>query len=144
MAANINPIFVLTPNVGTATVTTANTTRNLSTTTDAALLFTAGSDGSRVDTITFVHVSDSQTQASIAAVGRIWITTDALGANPKLLSEIALPAATPSASAAGQSQTITFANGLFLANGQFLWCAISATQTGTGAAYNVIARGGNY
>lgn len=144
MAANINPIFVLTPNVGTATVTTANTTRNLSTTTDAALLFTAGSDGSRVDTITFVHVSDSQTQASVAAVGRVWITSTSGGGTPRLLAEVALPVATPSPTAIGGSQTITFANGLFLANGQFLWCAISATQTGTGSAYNVIARGGDY
>jgi sugar lactone lactonase YvrE len=142
MAANINPIFVLTPNVGTATVTTANTTRDLSSTTNAALLFTAGTDGSRVDTITFVHSSASQTQASVAAVGRIWITTSAAGANPRLLSEVALPVATPSATAAGQSQTITFANGLFLASGQFLWCAISATQTS--GQYDVIARGGNY
>jgi len=144
MAANINPIFVLTSNVGTATVTTANTTRDLSDTTNASLLFTAGTDGSRIDTITFTHVATSHTQASVAAVGRIWITTSAAGANPRLLSEIALPVATPSPSAIGGSQTITFANGLFLASGQFLWCAISATQTGTGAAYNVIARGGNY
>jgi sugar lactone lactonase YvrE len=142
MPANVNPIFVLTPNVGTAVVTTANTTRDLSDTTNASLLFTAGTDGSRIDTITFTHVATAQTQASVAAVGRIWITTSAAGANPRLLSEIALPVATPSSTAIGGSQTITFANGLFLANGQFLWCAISATQTS--AAYNVIARGGNY
>ena len=142
MPANINPIFVLTPNIGTTTVTTANTTRDLSSTTNAALLFTAGADGSRVDTITFTHSSTSQTQASIATVGRIWITTSALGANPRLLSEIALPVTTPSATAIGGSQTITFANGLFLASGQFLWCAISATQTS--GQYDVIARGGNY
>lgn len=142
MPANVNPIFVLTPNVGRAQVTTANTTRDLSTTTNGALLFTAGSDGSRVDTITFTHVAASQTQASIAAVGRIWITTDNLGANPRLLSEVALPVATPSPSAIGGSQTITFANGLFLPSGLFLWCAISATQTS--GAYDVVCRGGNY
>jgi hypothetical protein len=142
MPANINPIFVLTPDIGTAVVTTANTTRDLSSTADAALLFTAGSNGSRVDTITFTHAAASQTQASIAAVGRVWITTSNAGANPRLISEISLPAITPNATTIGQQQTITFANGLFLASGQFLWCAISATQTS--GAYNVVARGGDY
>lgn len=142
MPANTNPIFVLTPNIGTAVVTTANTTRDLSSTTDAALLFTAGANGSRVDSITFTHSASSQTQASINTAGRVWITTSALGANPILISEITLPAITPSATAAGQQQTITFANGLFLASGQYLWCAIGATQTS--GKYDVVARGGDF
>jgi sugar lactone lactonase YvrE len=106
------------------------------------LLFTAGANGSRVDTITFTHAAASQTQASIAAVGRIWITATSGGGTPRLLAEVALPVVTPSAAAVGQTQTITFANGLFMASGQYLWCAISATQTS--GAYNVVARGGDY
>ncbi len=149
MSANTTPIFTVTPNKGLATdgnpgtrLTTANTTRDLSSLTNADLLFTAGTFGSRIDTITFTHEAASQTQASIAAVGRIFLTTTALGANPKLLIEIALPAITPSGAAIGQAQVITFTPALVLASGQFLWVSISATQTSGG--YDCVASGGNY
>jgi len=142
MAANTSPIFVLTPDNGKAQVTTANTTRDLSSTTNAALLFTAGTFGSRIDSISFTHEAASQTQASIAGVGRVWLCTSSGGANPRLLAEVALPAISASATVVGQQQIITFANGLILASGEFLWCAISVTQTSGG--YDVIARGGDF
>jgi len=55
MAANINPIFTLTPNNGRVRLTTANTTRDLSATASAGLLLSAGVDGTRIDTIEFNH-----------------------------------------------------------------------------------------
>lgn len=142
MAANTTPIFTLTPNNGRARLTTANTTRDLSTLTNASLLFTAGADGSRIDTIEFNHNATVQTQASIAAVGRIFITSDALGANPYLKREIALTAVTPSATAIGATFLMTFSPALTLQAGEFLWCSISATQTS--GAYNVICSGGDF
>lgn len=149
MAANTQPIFLLTPNFGTASdgnpgtrLSTANTTRDLSTTVSADLLFTAGADGSRIDAIDFTHAAASQTQASIAAVGRIFLTTSAGGANPKLIKEIALTAVTPSAIAIGAVFTITFSPALTLKSGQFLWASISTTQTS--GYYDVVCKGGNY
>jgi hypothetical protein len=146
MAANINPIFVLSANKGDGTtgirLTTANATRDLSTTTNGALLFTAGADGSRIESIDFVHSSSSQTQASVAAVGRIFLCSSAGGANARLIKEIALPAVTPSSIAVGATYTITFTTPLFLASGQYLWATISATQTAGG--YDVSVYGGNY
>ncbi len=142
MAANTSPIFTLTPNNGRVRVTTANTTRDLSSTTNAGLLFSAGTNGSRIDTIEFNHSASAQTQASVAAVGRVWITTDNIGSNPKLKREIALTLVTPSATAIGATFTMTFSPALTLASGEFLWAAISATQTSGG--YDVICSGGDF
>lgn len=142
MAANTSPIFTLTPNNGRVRVTTANTTRDLSSTTNAGLLFSAGTNGSRIDTIEFNHSASAQTQASVAAVGRVWITTDNIGSNPKLKREIALTLVTPSATAIGATFTMTFSPALTLASGEFLWAAISATQTSGG--YDVIVSGGDF
>ena len=142
MPANTQPIFTLTPNNGRVKLTTANTTRDLSVTTNAALLLTAGTNGTRVDTIEFTHSAAVQTQASIAAVGRIFICTDALGANPRLKREIALTAVTPSASAIGATFTMTFSPALVLAPGEFLWASISATQTSGG--YDIICSAADF
>ena len=142
MPANTTPIFTLTPNNGRVKLTTANTTRDLSSTTNAGLLLTAGANGTRVDTVEFIHAAASQTQASIAAVGRVWICTDAAGANPRLKREIALTAVTPSAAAIGAAFTMTFSPALTLKAGEFLWAAISATQTSGG--YDIIASGGDF
>lgn len=145
MPANTTPIFLATANKGITTglrLTTANTTRDLSTLTNADLLFTAGANGSRIEAIDFTHVAASQTQTSIAAVGRIFLCSDAAGSNPRLIAEVALPAIAPSATAVGQQQRITFTTPLFLASGQHLWASISATQTS--GAYDVTVYGGDY
>lgn len=145
MPANTNPIFLLTADKGINTglrLTTANTTRDLSTTTNGGLLFTAGANGSRIDAIDFVHSSTSQTQASIAAVGRIFLCDSAIGGNPRLIKEIALAAVTPSAIAVGATYTITFTTPLFIPSGQHLWATISVTQTS--GAYDINCYGGDY
>jgi hypothetical protein len=145
MAANTTPIFTLTSNKGINTglrLTTANATRDLSTTTNGGLLFTAGTNGSRVEAIDFVHSAASQTQASIAAVGRIFLCDSAIGGSPRLIKEIALTAVTPSAIAIGATFTITFTTPLFLATGEHLWATISATQTS--GAYDINCYGGDY
>lgn len=145
MPANTLPIFILTANKGITTglrLTTANTTRDLSTTTNAGLLFTAGADGSRIDSIVFTHSAASQTQTSVAAVGRVFLCSDAAGSNPRLVGEVALPAIAPSATAIGQTQSITFSIPFFMAAGTHLWASISATQTS--GAYDITVNGGNY
>ena len=145
MPANTAPIFLLNANKGITTglrLTTANTTRDLSSTTNAGLLFSAGANGSRVEAIDFIHSAASQTQTSVAAVGRVFLCSDTLGANPRLIAEVALPAIAPSATAVGQTQRITFTTPLFIASGQHLWASISATQTS--GAYDISCYGGDY
>lgn len=137
-----NPNFTATGNNSRVNLTTANTTRDLSSTTNAALLVTAAATGTRIDTVTWTHSAASQTQASIAAVGRVWICATSGGANPRLIREIALTAVTPSATAIGATFTMTFSPPLVLANGEHLWGAISATQTSGG--YDVAVSGGDF
>lgn len=145
MPANTTPIFTLTANKGINTglrLTTENTTRDLSTTTNGGLLFTAGANGSRIEAIDFVHSAASQTQASVAAVGRIFLCNSAIGENPRLIKEVALTLVTPSATAIGATFTITFTTPLFIPSGQHLWASISATQTS--GAYDINCYGGDY
>lgn len=145
MAINKQAIFTTTSQRGIATVrlTTANTTRDLSVTANAMLLLSAPADGCCLSSITFTHSAASQTQASVACVGRVWICSSAAGANPRLLKEVELPLVTPSATAKGGTQTITLTpDEGFLKNGEHLWVGISASQTS--GAYDVIANGGDY
>jgi hypothetical protein len=145
MPANTTPIFTLTSNKGINTglrLTTANTTRDLSTTTNGGLLFTAGANGSRIESIDFVHSAVAQTQASIAAVGRVFLCDSAIGGSPRLIKEIVLTAVTPSAIAIGATFTMTFTTPLFLATGEYLWATISATQTS--GQYDINCYGGDY
>jgi hypothetical protein len=103
--------------------------------------FTAGTNGSRVDSIIFTN-SQTTAAASSAMVGKVFVT-DTSGLNPMLLVEIALPTITRSTTVIGQSQTISFANGLILKSGQLLRATISV-YAGAQDQTDVIARGGDY
>lgn len=139
MPANTSPIFVLTPRTVIAEITGSNTARDGSGTLNP--LLTAGTNGIRVDFITFISAQQTPA-ASSAMVGRIFCT-DTSGLNPRLLSEVALATITPSATVVGQTQTIYYANGLLLSSGQQLSATISV-YAGVQDKYHVIARGGDY
>ena len=151
MPANNTPIFISTANRGNdgsgnfgTRLTAANTYRDLATTTNAALLFTAGVNGSRIETIVFTHFNTGLGvyAASIACVGRIYLCTSSLGANARLIAEIVLPAITPTVSVAGQQQSWIPATPLFIPAGSFIWVSMSAAQTTGG--YDVTTFGGDY
>jgi hypothetical protein len=139
MAANVQPIFTLTPNAATANIAAANTARDGSGT--LVTLFTAGTNGSRIDFIVFTS-SQATAGASSARVQRVFLT-DTSGLNPRLISEIVLPAVTASTTAIGATATITFTNGLVIKSGQIVKVAQSVYVS---AADNtdVLARGGDY
>jgi len=150
MPANTTPIFVLTANRGTdgsvangARLTNVgNATRDLSTTVGASQLYSAGANGSRIESITFTHTGTAYT-ISVACVGRVWLCTSSAGANPRLIAEVALPAVTPSSIAIGQQQSITFTTPLFIPSGMYLWTAVSVAQ-GSALGYDVSVNGGDY
>ena len=139
MPLNNTPIFVGTPKTVSAEITAANPARDGSGT--LVTLFTAGGNGSRVDFVTF-NSAQASAAASSAMVGRVFITNTS-GLNPVLLSEIALPTITASATAIGQTQTIFYSNGLLLDAGQQLKVTISV-YAGPQDKFQVIARGGDY
>ena len=139
MPANTSPIFTLTPKAATARIAAANTARDGSGT--LVTLFTAGSNGSRVDFITFTS-SQVTAAASAARVQRVYLT-DESGLNPRLISEIAMSAVTASNTAIGATATITFTNGLIINAGQII--SVSQSVYGSAAdATDVLLRGGNY
>jgi hypothetical protein len=69
--------------------------------------------------------------------------TDIAGANPRLVGEVALPAATRSASAIGATNTIIFSPALILETGQQLKVAQSV-YAGVQDSNSVIVYGGDY
>lgn len=144
MATNTNKqsIFSNVSQRGRARLATANVTRDLSTTVNASVLVTAPTEGCRISSVTWTHSAAVQTQTSVAAVGRLFIT-DAAGANPRLIKEIVLPAVAPSATAIGAVAVMTLTpDEGFLKSGEFFWVSISATQTS--GNYDIVANGGDF
>ena len=139
MAANTTPIFVLSPATTTATISAANTTRDGSGT--LVPVFTASTDGSRVDFITFVSAQVTAATNS-AMVCRIFIT-DTTGSNPRLIQEAALGAVAASATAVGALNSVFFANGLLLSSGQQIQVSKSV-HAGQQDTVHVTVRGGHY
>ena len=139
MPANTTPIFTLTPNIGMAEVSAANTESDG--TGALVTLFTAGANGSRVEYVKFTN-AQSLAAASSAMVVRIFVT-DTGGANPRLIGEAALGAITRTVAVVGATGTITFTNGLVLASGQLLQCCQSV-YAGVQDLMHFIAVGGNY
>ena len=139
MPANTTPIFTLTPNCPVVEITAANTARDGSGT--LVTLFTAGANGSRVESITFTSAQATAALSS-AMVGRVFLT-DTAGANPRLINEIVLTAVTASATVVGATNTILFSNGLIIPSG----CLIKVAQSvyaGVQDKVHVVAKGGNY
>jgi thiamine pyrophosphokinase len=139
MPANTSPIFTLTPKAALANIAAANTARDGSGT--LVTLFTAGSNGSRIDFITFTS-SQATPAASAARVQRVFLTNES-GLSPELIAEVVMPAVTASNTAIGATATITFTNGLIINAGQII--RVSQSVYGSAAdATDVLLRGGNF
>lgn len=143
MAANLSPIFVLTPNCTLSQLTAAQTARDASDG-NITLAFTAGTNGSRVDRITFTTGGSGQTTANTAMVCRIYVSGTA-GTGYRLYKETALAAVTPSAAAIGAQATINIVGGLILKSGQLVGCTQSANSAANAADnVSVVAEGGDF
>ena len=94
MAANINPIFALVPQVPSQTITATTTDKSGATTTNIKTLYTAASNGTKVTQIGFKCVGNSS-----AGTFLIWLT-DTSGANTFLFDEILIAAVTSSTTVA--------------------------------------------
>src|SRR3990167_7676255 len=100
MAANTNPIFSLTPNVGAVA---CGGTANIDSTgigtiaTDSFLVFTAGSNGSWVEKVRFSPSATVAATATTATTLRVFLTTATAAttaANTHLVAEVAAGAQT--------------------------------------------------
>lgn len=103
MPANTQPIYTLTPKLGSATWlagTTANVKSDGAGTiaTDILLVMTAGSAGSFLNRVRLSAAGTTASTSTTATVGRLFLSTQSAGAttstNTKLIAEIALASQT--------------------------------------------------
>ena len=140
MTANTSPIFTLTPNIGMARLTAANTASDGSGT--LGTLFTAGANGSLVQRIR-AYNSQATAAASSDMVTRVFVTDNA-GANPRLVAEFTVPAKTRSTTVIGANYCHTFpGGGLPLASGQLLK-VIQSVYAGAQDQMDYTAEGGDF
>lgn len=134
MTANTKPVFALTPKVGLAEISTANTGRDGSGT--IVTVITAGDNGSHIDKIK-IKAQGTTTAGQISL-----FLLD--GTNTELWKEIEVEAITPSTSVAAFEATVTPDNDddmpLVLPSGWSLGAAPQKSET-----FNVIAQpAGNF
>lgn len=139
MTANTSPIFVLTPNIGMASVAAANTSSDGSGT--LVTLFTAGANGSRLERIRYSN-AQATAAASSAMVIRVFLT-DAAGTNPKLIDEVAVLAATRTVAVVGTKGILTYANGLIIPTGSLVK-VIQSVYAGAQDLMHYVAEGGDF
>lgn len=126
MPANTNPIFTLTPNVGTAKVTAANTNSMGTGTvaTDIFKAFTAGANGSFVTRVRWNPCASTAGTATTATVGRVFFSTVGSGATTGgtdtwLIGEVTLVAQTADSSSAATSPIEVMVN-MAIPTGSFI------------------------
>ncbi len=97
MPANTSPQFTTNGNIGSTTVTAANTKSDGAGTiaTDIFLAFTAGANGAFVESVRWIPTGTTAATATTATVARIFASSQAAGAttsaNTFLLAEVNLP-----------------------------------------------------
>lgn len=133
MAANIAPIFALTPETVRTRITGTTTDKTGSTTANIVNLVTASTEGTKVTWIKFKHVGNSS-----AGLYLIWIT-DTSGSNPRLYAELTISAVTSSGTVATNENTL-FTPDLQLKSGQKI--QVGATTATTNI--DVLASIGNF
>ncbi len=160
MAVTATPIFCQTPNVGAlnAIVSTAMTNTKAFDGTETAgtalaLVFTAGSDGSRIDQITCRFASTNGATASgtsSATVVRFWMnngSANTTAGNNIFLGEVAMPATAVTAlgtSALTVYQLTLPSGGLNIPASYRIYAGLTVAAGGTNIAIALNALGGNY
>lgn len=139
MPANQNPIFTATPDVqwGAAPVTTANTTKDLTSGT-STLVFTAGANGAYLTKLIARPLGTNAT----AGVLRVFLnngSTTGTGANNALIAELSIPATTLSETTAQAPYEIPF--NFAIPAGFKVYVTFSQTAA---AGFEVTVFGGQY
>lgn len=160
MAVTSTPVFPQTPNVGAlnAILSTAMTNTKAFDGTEAtgtamALVFTAGSDGARVDQVVCRLASTNGATASgtsSATVVRFWLNNNSVNTtatNNIFLGEVAIPAT--AVTALGTSALTVYSltlpvGGLNIPASYRIYAGTTVAAGGTNIAIAVSAFGGNY
>jgi len=159
MPANTSPIFPLTPDLGAQNciVSTAMTNTKAMDGTETvgtafALAFTAGTNGSRIDSITIRYTAtngSTATGTSAASVIRLWVNNGAANTtatNNQLIGEIAMPAQTVTALGTAITQPQVFqlpVDGFSIPAGYRIYAGNTVAAGGV-LAFQVSVFGGDY
>src|ERR1043165_1051806 len=138
MPANTQPVFSLTPNVSSVTITTtaANTSSAGGGTvgTDIFKVFTTGTNGSFVQKIRFMSVASAAATTGVATTLRIFISSVGSGStsasNTFLIGEISVPAIN-SDNSTNATNYYEFIINAALPTGMFIHAAHHVAQTTT-------------
>jgi len=157
MPANTSPIFPLTPNTGVMNIllsTALTNTKAFDGTelagTSMAQCYTAGINGSRIDSFTVQFTSTNGATASgttAATIVRFWINNGSSPTNApnnQLLGELAIPAATVTALATSINPIYTLQVNKAIPAGYKVFAGTTVAVGGTACALLVSANGGDY
>lgn len=153
MAANINPIYTLTPNVGKVKIATTNAQVKSDGTSAGSgtdlmyKVFTAGANGSYVDTIRFFSVASTAATTGVATTLRAYISTvSAPGATTSsdtfLIGELSVPAIS-SANSTNATNYYEIVLNKTIPTGNYIHVSQHVAQT-TNQEWQAIAFGGDY
>ena len=155
MPANTSPIFTLTPNVGTAKITTTYAqTKSDGTSAGSGAdfmvkAFTAGANGSYLQKVRFTLGGATANTASTAAVLRVYLSTQSSGAitsaNTWLVQEVTAASQTPTVitTLTGATYPIDIPLNFAIPTGYHLLVASSAV-TSANTVWTVTTYGGDY
>lgn len=129
MAANTTPIFTITPKIGMAQISTANT--NLDGIGTLGTVITGTANGTRINRIDIVA-----TGTTTAGMVRLFISD---GTNHRLWREVPVTAITPSATVQAFQDEVVPTEPLVLPSGYSLRASTHNAET-----FNVIAHAGDY
>jgi len=157
MAANVSPIFPLTPNPGVmnALLTTAMTNTKAFDGTEAAgtalvLAMTAGANGSRLDSIEVRVTSTNGATASgttAATLVRFWMnnaSANTTATNNQLLGELEIPAVANVALATAKNPVFTLPVNKAIPAGYRIYAGTTIAVGGTNCALLVCPTAGDY
>jgi len=153
MPANTNPIYTLTPNVGTARITTTYAQVKSDGTSAGSgadfmvKVFTAGANGSYIDKVRFFSVASAAATVGVATTLRVYLSTVASpGATATtdtyLIGEVSVPAISSSHST-NATNYYDVNLGFAIPTGKYIHVSQHQAQT-TNQAWNAIAIGGDY
>ena len=152
MPANINPIYSLTPNVGTVKITQnsalvrSDGSAANAIGTDQFLAFTSGANGSFIQRVRFNVVASSAAVNSVATTLRVFLSSINTGtptaANTYLLAEISVPIIS-AANSTGASSYYEIPFNIAIPTGHYILVSQHLAQTAN-QSWQAIVFGGNY
>ena len=139
MAANTQQIFPLTPNIGKARISAANTARDGSGS-NVTQVYTAGGNGDILFRFTVTESDATASSTSVAQVIRFFVYD---GTNYRLYKELLMPSVAGTTSALSGTVNYQIPGGMYLPSGSFIY-ATATLASGTTGQVDIVIEGESY